>query len=784
MRRFSLFITCMLLAGVTFGQAVPRSWVVLEIGTGTWCTYCPGAANGAHDLLANGKQVAVIENHNGDAFANTYSNARNTWYGITGYPTAFFDGVLSHVGGAACPNGNAYTSYLSLYNQRIAIPSPLKVDISGTSSGNTYNITLSVQKVATITATDMKLHLVLTESNISTPPWPGSGGCMNEVEHVTRLMVPNENGTSISFTSGDMQVITLSFTKDPTWVTNECELVAFVQDNSSKEIFNAAKIMLTALPPPMNVNFTGTPTSGCAPVNVTYTDLSTGATNWQWNFPGGTPASSSQQNPVVVYNASGTYDVTLTAWNSATGRGGKMVKTAYLNINGAPAAPGVPMGNNWLCSNPPNQVYSTTGSTGATSYEWDLSPASAGVLTPAGTTCTVDYENTFTGTAYLKVRGVNSCGTGAWSTAQTITISTDPGQCPTPVGDDQLCQDPPSTTYTTTGITGYSVYVWQLLPTTAGTMVQNGTSCTIDWNASYIGTADLRVKVINNSCEGAYSDPLLIDVSVAPQAFNTTGGGVYCGQGGNGVEIGVDGSQTGVNYLLYLNSAATGASIPGTGGPITFGNQMSAGTYSVMANDPVTTCEVMMNGSAVVSVDPEPPLTPAEPEGPEHVYTGSTPTTDYTTTGGMYASSYSWEVSPSEAGIFAGNTTTGTITWNQSYSGQAAIKVQGVNSCGGGSYSLELDVTVDIGVGIPDTRSSGIIVLHPNPASGKVTITVPEPMEGNLRILSTAGSCLKYFSSVSIENSLTLDINDLPSGIYLVEFTGAQLKKNMKLVVH
>ncbi|MGE5424245.1 MAG: hypothetical protein ACM3N9_02710, partial [Syntrophothermus sp.] len=76
-----------------------RKQVVMEIGTGTWCTYCPGAAMGADDLLEYGCEVAVVENHNGDAFANTYSNARNSYYNITGFPTAMFDGVLKKEGG-------------------------------------------------------------------------------------------------------------------------------------------------------------------------------------------------------------------------------------------------------------------------------------------------------------------------------------------------------------------------------------------------------------------------------------------------------------------------------------------------------------------------------------------------------------------------------------------------------------------------------------------------------------------------------------------------------------
>ncbi|HAW58251.1 MAG TPA: hypothetical protein DCX03_04440, partial [Bacteroidales bacterium] len=87
--QISIFL---LLTTYVFGQQVPREMVILEIGAGTWCTYCPGAAMGADDLLANGCSVAVVENHNGDPFANQYSNARNSFYAITGYPTAIFDG--------------------------------------------------------------------------------------------------------------------------------------------------------------------------------------------------------------------------------------------------------------------------------------------------------------------------------------------------------------------------------------------------------------------------------------------------------------------------------------------------------------------------------------------------------------------------------------------------------------------------------------------------------------------------------------------------------------------
>ncbi len=50
----------------------------------------------------------------------------------------------------------------------------------------------------------------------------------------------------------------------------------------------------------------------CAGDAVQYTDLSYNDVNtWEWTFSGGTPATSNLQNPSIVYNTPGTYDVKL-----------------------------------------------------------------------------------------------------------------------------------------------------------------------------------------------------------------------------------------------------------------------------------------------------------------------------------------------------------------------------------------------------------------------------------------------------------------------------------------
>lgn len=51
-------------------------------------------------------------------------------------------------------------------------------------------------------------------------------------------------------------------------------------------------------------------------IEVTFTDQSEGVPNgWLWEFEGGTPATSTNQNPTVVFNTSGIYSIKLTSSN-------------------------------------------------------------------------------------------------------------------------------------------------------------------------------------------------------------------------------------------------------------------------------------------------------------------------------------------------------------------------------------------------------------------------------------------------------------------------------------
>jgi gliding motility-associated-like protein len=83
-----------------------------------------------------------------------------------------------------------------------------------------------------------------------------------------------------------------------------------------------------------NADFSGTPQSVCAGQPVAFTDLSTGATAWLWDFGDG--GGSIQQNPTHAYTNIGCFDVTLTADNN--GCQDVETKPNYICVVGTDAA--------------------------------------------------------------------------------------------------------------------------------------------------------------------------------------------------------------------------------------------------------------------------------------------------------------------------------------------------------------------------------------------------------------------------------------------------------------
>ncbi|NTW25726.1 MAG: hypothetical protein HGA37_13595, partial [Lentimicrobium sp.] len=85
-----------------------------------------------------------------------------------------------------------------------------------------------------------------------------------------------------------------------------------------------------------------------------------------------------------------------------------------VDINAGPGLPARPTGPVLHCQGPGITDYSTSGSSGAATYEWQLIPSSAGALSINGPHASITWSASFSGLAQLSVRGINACGTSSW----------------------------------------------------------------------------------------------------------------------------------------------------------------------------------------------------------------------------------------------------------------------------------------------------------------------------------------------------------------------------------
>lgn len=143
--------------------------------------------------------------------------------------------------------------------------------------------------------------------------------------------------------------------------------------------------------PPLTASFTASSTSVCSGSQVTFTDQSTGVPiTWNWSFPGGTPASSTIQNPVIAYNTPGIYNVTLIVGNA--GGSDTLTMTNYItvadiiaNFSGSPTT--VIVGN--------TVTFTDNSSCNPTSWSWSFPEGTPSSSTSQNPTVTYGTVGTY-----------------------------------------------------------------------------------------------------------------------------------------------------------------------------------------------------------------------------------------------------------------------------------------------------------------------------------------------------------------------------------------------------
>ncbi len=298
----------------------------------------------------------------------------------------------------------------------------------------------------------------------------------------------------------------------------------------------------------------------------------------------------------------GSYSVIAT--NVSTGCAITMSGSAAVTVNPLPTAY-VESGGGTFCSGGSGVHVSLSNSTTGINYQLFNGSTIAGTSVP-GTGTILDFGlQTSLGT--YTITGTNPATGCIGSMTGSVTVTTNP--LPTPVtmsGGGSYCAGGTGLAVGLfTSATGIS-YQLYLGGSAVGAPV-SGTGSAVSFGAqTAAGSYTVIATNTSTGCTNNMTGAITVSVNPLPSVFTVTGGGSYCA-GGTGVGVGLNASQTGVNYQLYIGTSTLGSAAPGTGSAISFGSSFTtAGAYTVVATNPTTGCTINLFGSASVAINPLP----------------------------------------------------------------------------------------------------------------------------------------------------------------------------------
>lgn len=370
------------------------------------------------------------------------------------------------------------------------------------------------------------LTVTFTDASLNTPTtwnWSFPGG-------IPAAFV-GQNPPAITYGTPGSYTVTLT-------VSN-----AFGSDVETKTNY----VVVSNCPPP-TPDFSATPTTLCAAGTVQFIDASTNSpTGWSWTFPGGTPAASAVQNPIITYNTPGVYSVTLVASNAYGSN--SVTKTNYITVNNCPPPPvaNFSASPTTLCSGG-NVTFTDLSTNTPTGWQWTFpggAPLSSIAQNPV-----INYSTP--GTYPVTLIATNSSGSNTKTVSGYITVNV----CSAPVAN--------FAGYPTTICAGQSV-----------TYVDQSTNSPTSWSWTFAGGAPaasaLQNPVINYAAAGTYSVSLTATNAFGNNTFTRTNyiNVVTCPAAGSGLIVN-DGS------FIYLQA---GALICVQGGVITQDNISNIGSW-------------------------------------------------------------------------------------------------------------------------------------------------------------------------------------------------------------
>jgi hypothetical protein len=182
-----------------------------------------------------------------------------------------------------------------------------------------------------------------------------------------------------------------------------------------------ANLAITVNTIPLQAGIISGVSSACEGSSQTFSVVNVAGLNYNWFVPTGYTITAGQgSNSVTVTIGHNSGNIEVVATNECGTSPGQAHQITVLPLPGYPT---VIAGTNLVdLSTVATSEFSTAGANGATSYYWNITPPEAGTISGTGLTGTVNWNISFMGWAFIKVKALNECGEGGWSDIKEVHV--------------------------------------------------------------------------------------------------------------------------------------------------------------------------------------------------------------------------------------------------------------------------------------------------------------------------------------------------------------------------
>lgn len=590
----------------------------------------------------------------------------------------------------------------------------------------TYTVTLTVSNGSGTNTKTITNYIQVVASPQVNFTSVDSVTCPPKAVQFTNLSVPGAGGTTTYLWDFGDGGTSTQVNPTHTYVANGVYNVSLSVTNSSgcSNIYTKPNYIQIVSKP--TANFTASNNNSCTlPLNVSFTNTSTGGVSYLWNFgDGGTSAATS---PNHTYLNPGSYTVTLVTTNAA-GCKDTMVKNAFVNIGSLTAS--FTKSASTACMN--NLIgFTNTSLPGPGNSTWYFGDGSS----TSGVNATHAYTAPGTYTVMLVVN-YNNCSD---TTTQTVTINPGP-TANFSANNLSGCSVPFTTSFSNTS-SGATGYLWNFGDGTTST----ATNPSHTYTSMGVYTVTL-IAYGNNGCSDTFVRPAYINLTLPSVSITATSSG-SCAPATYTLTANVPPGITITNYNWTFGDGSTS-----TTGP-TVTHTYAAGSYTVGLTLTTSTGCTIVAGSIHVNVGNSSTAGFSIPSSacPNQVI-------NFTNTSTIPAGAtpiYSW--------TFGDGGTSNLANPSYSYSAQ-------------GTYTVTLTVNIN---GCISTYTSTIII-HPPKAQISVAYSCTNKLQASFTNTSTGGTTYLWDfgdgTTSTLQNppphvyanygtyTVTLTVTNLPSG--------------------